>query len=64
MSDEADPEEMSAAMADPNEEGFTQGDLGDLDLVGVCVALARDNLDERRMQRLRDGFFGLLNQTL
>ena len=64
MSDAADPKETSGATADSNDVGFTQEDLGDFDLVSICVALARENLDERRMQRLREGFFGLLNQTL
>ena len=62
--DGVDPKETSGAMADSNEVGFTQEDLGDFDLVSICIALARGNLDEPRMQRLREGFFGLLNQTL
>lgn len=41
-----------------------QVDTGVFDILDVCIALAKDDLDERRMQRLRDGFFGLLNQTL
>ena len=64
MSDGADPKEMSGATTDSNEEVFTQEDLGDFDLVSICVALAREHLDERRRQRLREGFFGLLNQNL
>ena len=64
ISDSAAPEEMPGATADPGEEEFTQEDLGDFDLVSICIALARDNIDERRMQRLREGFLGLLNQTL
>ena len=62
--DGVDPKETSGATADSNEVGFTQEDLGDFDLVSICIALARGNLDEPRMQRLREGFFGLLNQTL
>lgn len=31
---------------------------------GVCIALSKGTLDERRMKRLREGFFALLNQTL
>ena len=64
MSDGADPKEMLGATGESTEERFTQEDLGDFDLASICIALARDNIDERRMQRLRDGFFGLLNQTL
>ena len=64
MSERACPKKMSGATGDSNEEGFSQEDLGDYDLVGICMAFARDNLDERRMQRLRVGLFGLLNRNL
>ena len=64
MSDGEDTKKMSKATVDSDVEEIVQEDLRDFDLVSVCIALARDNLDERRMQRLRDGFFGLLNQTL
>lgn len=39
-------------------------DLGYFTLVDICVALAKDDLDEGRMERLREGFFGLLDQGL
>ena len=55
---------ISEATVGLDVEEIVQEDLGDFDLVSICISLARDNLDERRMQRLRDGFFGLLNQTL
>ena len=56
--------EKPQAAADPKAEGPRQEDSGDFYLMDVCIALAKDNLDERRMQRLRNGFFGLLNQTM
>ena len=55
---------ISEATVGLDVEEIVQEDLGNFDLVSICISLARDNLDERRMQRLRDGFFGLLNQTL
>ena len=39
-------------------------DTGIFDLKDICIALTKGDLDEQRMQRLKDGFFGLLNQTL
>ena len=56
--------EASQAATDLKEGIPMQEDFGVFDLLDVCIALARDNLDERRMQRLREGFLGLLNQTL
>ena len=47
-----------------NEEESGPMDTGVFDLKDICIALTKGDLDERRMQRLRDGFFGLLNQTL
>ena len=47
-----------------NEEGSEPVDTGVFDLKDICIALAKGDLDERRMQRLKVGFFGLLNQTL
>ena len=47
-----------------NEEGSGPVDRGVFDLADICIALTKGDLDERRMQRLKDGFFGLLNQTL
>ena len=47
-----------------NEEGPGPVDTGVFDLQDICIALTKGDLDERRMQRLKDGFFGLLNQTL
>lgn len=37
---------------------------GTWDIVSICIALARVTVGEGCMQRLRDGFFGLLNQRL
>lgn len=62
--DEEAPDEAPRAALCPKPDMPVQEDIGAFDLLYVCIALARDNLDERRMQRLRDGFFGLLNQTL
>lgn len=39
-------------------------DTGAFDLYDVCIALTKDNLDGRRMRRLREGFLGLLNQSM
>ena len=47
-----------------NEEGSGPVDTGVFDLQDICIALTKGDLDQRRMQRLRDGFFGLLNQTM
>ena len=47
-----------------NEERSGPVDTGVFDLQDICIALTKGDLDERRMQRLKDGFFGLLNQTL
>lgn len=62
--DEEDPSEGSQVAICPEDRDPLQEDIGTFDLLDVCIALAKDNLDERRMQRLRAGFFGLLNQTL
>ena len=62
--DEDELIEKPQAAVGPKAEGPTQEDLGDFYLMDVCIALAKDNLDERRMQRLRSGFFGLLKQTM
>ena len=62
--DEEDSSEMSQAAIGPKAGVPPQEDMGLFHLLDVCIALAKDNLDERRMQRLRAGFFGLLNQTL
>ena len=64
ISNEEDAAEVSQAAVGPSADEPEQVDTGDFDLLGICIALANDDLDERRMQRLRDGFFGLLNQTL
>ncbi len=48
----------------PTTKPFVQEDTGVFCLLDVCIALAKDDLDERRMQRLREGFCGLLNQTV
>ena len=47
-----------------NEERSGPVDRGVFDLQDICIALTKGDLDERRMQRLKEGFFGLLNQTL
>lgn len=57
-----EPVEVSQAAVDQEEDDLEQEDTGTFDLLDVCIALAKDDLDERRAQRLRDGFFGLLNQ--
>lgn len=64
VSNEEDAAEVSQAAVGPSADEPEQVDTGNFDLLGICIALANDDLDERRMQRLRDGFFGLLNQTL
>ncbi|KAF6219033.1 hypothetical protein HO133_005577 [Letharia lupina] len=62
--DEEESSEVSQAAGSPKPDNSEQVDTGSFDLLDVCIALAKDGLDEPRMQRLRDGFFGLLNQTL
>lgn len=62
--DEGESSEVSQAAGSPKPDNSEQVDTGAFDLLDVCIALAKDGLDEPRMQRLRDGFFGLLNQTL
>ncbi|CAF9943460.1 MAG: hypothetical protein ALECFALPRED_000404 [Alectoria fallacina] len=47
----------------PDRPNSSLEDDGSFYMPCVCIALARGNLDERRMQRLKDGFFALLNQT-
>ena len=51
-------------LAAPKSDGPGPVDTGVFDLQDICIALTNGDLDERRMQRLKDGFFGLLNQTL
>lgn len=63
-SDEEAPDEAPQVALDPNVKETKQEDTGAFDLMDVCIALERDELDQRRMQRLREGFFGLLNQTM
>ena len=63
-SNEEGPSEVSQATTDPTADDTEQEDTGGFYLLDVCIALANDDLDERRMKRLRDGFFGLLNQTM
>lgn len=58
ITDEEEPAEV------PQEDRPMEEDTGAFFLLDVCIALAKDDLDERRMQRLQDGFFGLLNQNL
>lgn len=47
----------------PDRPNTSLEDDGSFYMPCVCIALAKGNLDERRMQRLKDGFFALLNQT-
>ena len=56
--------EVPQAAVHAKAEPFVQVDTGVFCLLDVCIALAKDDLDERRMQRLREGFCGLLNQTV
>ncbi|KAL9071454.1 MAG: hypothetical protein Q9161_004171 [Pseudevernia consocians] len=63
-SGEEESSDVSQVTVDSKAKMPTQEDTGAFDLLGVCIALAKDDLDERRMKRLRDGFFGLLNQTM
>ena len=64
ISDGACLKEVSGTTANSNEESFTQEDLGDYDLVGICMAFARGNPDKRHVQRLRVKLFGLLIRNL
>lgn len=52
-------EEKAARLKE--EETYT--DMGDFDVWDVSMALVDGTLDEKRMQRLREGFFKLLNGT-
>ncbi len=61
---EIDSSEVSQATIDPTADDTEQEDTGAFYLLDVCIALANDDLDERRTKRLRDGFLGLLNQTM
>ncbi len=61
---EEGPSELSQATTDPTADDTEQEDTGAFYLLDVCIALANDDLDERRTKRLRDGFFGLLNQMM
>ena len=63
ISDVEDLKESSRAAVTPEAEDLIQ-DTGAFEILDVCIALARDSLDEGRMHRLREGFFGLLNQTM
>lgn len=56
--------DVSQLSVAPKSGGPSPVDKGVFDLPDICIALTKGDLDERRMQRLRDGFFGLLNQTL
>ena len=58
------PIDVSQLGVAPKSDGPGPVDTGVFDLPDICIALTKGDLDERRMQRLRDGFFGLLNQTL
>ena len=49
---------------DDKDRGGEGEDYGNFDMFDICIALAKGNLDEQRMKRLREGFFALLNQTL
>lgn len=64
ISIEGQPIEVPQAAVAPTAKKPEHVDTGAFNLFDICVALAKDDLDERRMQRLRDGFFGLLNQTM
>ena len=63
-SDVEDLKETSRATVESEAEDLIQEDTGAFEILDVCIALARDSLDEGRMHRLREGFFGLLNQTM
>ncbi|CAD6591337.1 MAG: hypothetical protein ASARMPREDX12_005084 [Alectoria sarmentosa] len=63
-SGEEAPIETSQPAIGPKTKKPVQEDTGGFYMLDVCIALAKDDLDDRRMQRLRDGFFALLNQTL
>ena len=56
--------EAAQAPLDPSADEPEPEDTGAFDMSSVCIALANNGLDEQRMQRLPEGFFGLLNQTL
>ena len=64
LSTESKGEATNVAETTSNEEGPRPVDRGIFDLQDICIALAKGDLDERRMQRLKDSFFGLLKQTL
>ena len=55
--------EGAAANSDETRQSTNLEDDGSFFMPCICIALAKGNLDERRMQRLKDGFFALLNQT-
>lgn len=63
-SNEKEPTEGSQAAVGQKVAKAEQKDSGAFNLFDICIALSKGDLDQRRMKRLRDGFLGLLNQSV
>ena len=63
-SGQKEPTERSQSAVGQKTAEAKQKDSGAFNLFDVCIALSKGDLDQRRMKRLKDGFLGLLNQSL
>ena len=61
---EEEPTEVPQSAVSQNRPKAVQKDFGALNLFDICIALSKGDIDQRRMKRLRDGFLGLLNQSV
>lgn len=63
-SGEESPSEVSEVAVGQKAPKAEPTDSGAFNLSDVCVALSGGDLDKRRMRRPKDGFLGLLNQSM